>query len=51
MTPTYQVAANFSSTQQLALGGATGLGAIRVGYRTPASRLWRWFLKTFHFEL
>jgi putative peptide zinc metalloprotease protein len=51
VTPTYQVAACFSSTQQLALGGATGLGAIRVGYRTPASRLWRWFLKTFHFEL
>lgn len=51
LTPTYQVAASFSSTQQLALSGATGLGAIRVGYRTPASRLWRWFLKTFHFEL
>ena len=51
ITPTYQVAASFSSTQRLALSGATGLGAIRVGYRTPASRLWRWFLKTFHFEL
>lgn len=51
VTTTYQVAASFKTTHSLALSGATGLGAIRVGYSTPASRLWRWFLKTFHFEL
>jgi putative peptide zinc metalloprotease protein len=56
LSPCFQVAAIVTSPQPNAsspvmLSGGTGVAYIHVGYRSLGSRLWRWMLQTFHFEL
>lgn len=55
LNPRYQVAAVVvkpqpDSESATTLSGATGVAFVQVGYRSLASRLWRWALQTFHFE-
>lgn len=50
-SPAYQAAATFQLPNVSSLQGATGVGRIRVGYRTLGQRGWRWLQKTFRFDL
>ena len=51
LNPTYQVSAVLPERDDWLPNGAIGQARIHVGRRTVGWRLWRWSMRTFHFEL
>ncbi len=48
---TYEAAAPFDDATEKMASGGIGIARIHAGYQTLATRLWRTFQRTFHFQL